>query len=193
MEHVIAVVVLIALAGVFAYLKIPAVKAKVDGILRKPAVENTKPNVAVITNPAVLANPFEEFRGLSYLDVVRIGQQRKQNWNFSPEEIQQLKDAGVIFRDVQEVLGPPIDRTGFHVTYENSPRVNEQKSGESRTYTFGRAGKVRVFGGTSGTQLREVNGQEVDELWFQHDGSPLAVVVRGVGPNGPPMVSVQLQ
>ena len=81
---------------------------------------------------------------------------------------------------------------GFYVSYENSPRINVLNNGQGYGFTFERAGKVRVFA-AAGSQLREINGQAIDDWWFEHDGSPLTITVQGVGAYGPPEVAVQLQ
>lgn len=149
------VIVVLVVVAVVAYLKVPAVKAKVDGILYKSKVEGTP--APSITVPA---QPYAEFKGFPFEDVMRILQQRG-SWSFADEEIAKMKAAGVVFRDVQEA-GPGVDRSGYDITYLKGWTItNVMENGRPYTVTLGKPGNIRVEG-YSGNTIKRVNGKDCD-------------------------------
>lgn len=134
-------------------------------------------------------NPFIAWReqGLSLVDVAvwRLGR------GLTDAELEQAYAAGYP-RGGAPAGGSGGSRNGFHVTVENSPRVNVLQNGQPYTFLLAHPGTVRVFG-VSGTQLNRVNGRDViggDDI--QVAGTTVVLTVEGIGAFGPPEVGVQL-
>lgn len=156
MNAVIAIAVLVIVAGVFAYKKLPAFKEKVDGLLKKQVSTTVHTEASRSEPPPVQPVPTEV-----------LSMDTKEGWEtyrntlvpstraFFPTWEQKLE------RDKVVVSGPALDRPGFVLSAENGWLVTPQLVDDT-PYQFGtgKAGTIRVFG-VGGNYVRKVNGQDV--------------------------------
>lgn len=130
---------------------------------RKPA-ESVSPTTSTSSIEPPKANPFEIYRGMRLAEVYLARAQRAQYGELTPAELEQARQAGVIFPEVRD-NGPAVDNSGFYLggeTGEGLVRVNTLEDDVTYNFTYtirpdSTTAEVWVFG-VAGTQVLAVNG-----------------------------------
>lgn len=181
MEIAVLVLVVLVVGGVFAYRKVPAVKAKVDELLKKA---DKSPNQVILPPVDVFPpkpNPFRAYKeqDLQWADVVRIRMQQGLSATLTDAELKQAIEAGYDLAPKAPVQSVRDLSTHLTDTAVHGPWVLQD--GQEMTLTG--SGRVRIFG-AAGTHLQAVNGVELGGMtgWYDAD-LPFTFSVRSVGGN----------
>lgn len=184
MEPLIFAVILIAVVAGIAYAKVPAFKAKVDGLrgIRQEAKpEDTSPVVSPAVQDLPKPQPLEDYFATlppstrAFIPTGKLAE-------YFDGLVEQAKQ------------GPAVDRSGFQLKAENGYLVHpEVISGLTYEFTFPPVGKtLRIFG-VGGDQLTRINYETMSQAAIQAPESGiLHLMVEGVGRGGKIRVGVQL-